>query len=525
MYWFETLTRSQYVGGTLGGTSITGAVLNGLFNGGSISNPPLLASSNGTGFGFMFVNYYNAAVYWLQQINTNLVGILAALGGETPEFTAVPTYGLWIPLFDDDLTTSSPLAMDYSDYQNVGPTYALTNGISDLRLASAMTNFGLGLSLAWSWQDGVSAYYSRISPEEIVLDLSQYPQDQAMLNGFDANYIPYFTTSTAAFTPPSTLGGTSNFIQANIQYYSSAAQLAPMNAAQCGPNDIVIQVNILPGTAKLQKTLLLPYYVTLQLKTLIGSLSTADSSPTWLETGSINIHQMTANPTQYSFTCEAVATSGSSSTGSFILPCTISLCLNSAQLFRPSLLMPQKTINAAPTSQQSVTVTSRLTFPNRGLGAFGIGMNPIFYNQYVPGGNAAVNQPSASLSPSGYSGELGFYLCTTQTPLLGVKLAKGSIKFNGGVPGSMQSLMTTLDVAPGPPILNLFMEWLDIDWDEEFNNRFATAQWGLYQWDTEGTTDLYIVTDLDVISCTTTPSTTVIPQSLWALRLEFYVPQ
>ena len=67
------------------------------------------------------------------------------------------------------------------------------------------------------------------------------------------------------------------------------------------------------------------------------------------------------------------------------------------------------------------------------------------------------------------------------------------------------------------------MEWLDITWDQTFQDVYAIYKWATFGLDTGGEQSFYIVTELDPLSCATPVGSEMIPQSFWALRFETYL--
>lgn len=489
-----------------------------------------LKSTNGTSIlGGMFVNYYNAAIYWLERMSTTLDSIDAAVGGPDPIIGILrPIQSTWISIGNLQ-SPASPLALDFTDDQS-SDTHLMTNGINNLRLAAMSNGWGVAVnayggvcivSACNGLYEGQNQLPLLSGGSNTATDLSidswrilpvGAGLDQPLL---DTLQIPIKIISSGSFCDP--VCGTYKNVQLDysLAIYQPISYFSSVTAAHCQPGEFALSLNLSTTTGATPFTYL---YAQVQISFLIKYHSLLDTTDDWGVTSIVSpafVYNINGLPgTGTKINCA----------GSIISEgevCTVDFCVNPASVFRPSSLLTTIGLDAGKLTNG---YSSPILYPIEGFSNFQIPITSFVSPGGALSGANTQNPPISSAPTLGRAGKLGFHLCTIQSSLQGIKLARGIIKFsdNGGL--AFQNFITTsyLEDGGSSPPTYAYLEWLDIEWDEKFNDEYAITKWKLFSLVNSDET-LYIVTDLDIASCYTSIEKTVIPQAIWALQLQYYL--
>lgn len=471
------------------------------------------ANTSAYGLGFMFSNYYNAATYWLQSINTGIQSIIVALDGGADLSSFAPSYFLFLPLFGD-ITSDAPLAIDYSDYPNPGNIKNVVNGLEDLRIGSSFTNMGIGVVCNTAILTGGSAHDIGISANPVVLDLTGPYQELYQSTTFDIEGNPIYLAGHGTCQNPITIP-VGAFITYDLYYYASTPKLVTMTLPGCASSDIALILSIkgIVGTGTLVPG---TNYFTINLDTLIG-YTDLSASVQWLTSGSLVALEAEwhNNVDKWDhWNCAGSVTDPGT-------VCNVTICLNPATIFRPSMVLGMSAFSNAPWVDNggSGRFINNLIWPTqRGFGQIKLPVNPITYGVYTTKNNVATAGSVIARSESSTSGSLVIYLCSSDLP--GIKLARGVVRLGRSTGERLQNMLVSYPVTTGEDV---YIEWLDFEWDKGFEASYARFKWANFAFDTQGENRLFIVTELDTNSCFTTLGTEAIPQAFWAMRLEMLI--
>ena len=473
----------------------------------------LSANSSNYGLGFMFSNYYNAAMYWFQSINTNLQSILNALVGGKNLSAFSPSYFMFISVFGD-ITSDQPLVVDYTDYPNPGLVKNVVNGLEDIRIGASITNFGVGAACYARLKQGDGTYISTVTDFPVVLDYSQPFQELDRSNTFDTAGNPIFLAGGGSCK--SGLAPGTGFITYRIYYYSSNPKLVTMTVPGCAPSDIPLILSIygaatdalVPG----------PNFFTVNLDSLIGYTDVTTTTQ-WLTTGTLTA--LEAEWHSNSALWDHWNCAGTDSAPNTV--CNVTVCINPTNAFRPSIPLAVSAFSNAPWYDNGGAgrFINNMVWPyQRGYGQIKLPVAPELYGVYTSNNGGGTSGAILARQESSSSGSLTVYLCSTKSGFEGVKLAKGKLTLPRSTSERMQNILVSYGITDSDDV---YVEWLDFEWDRDFNSLYSYYKWQSFAFDTAGEQTLYIVTELDTTSCYTTLGTEAIPQAFWALRLEMLI--
>jgi hypothetical protein len=464
----------------------------------------------------------------LSKMNATLTEILAGVKAIDTLLSAPDdksafkwTYSTWLPLFGPD----DPLGLDYTNYPDT-TTQKVTNGLEDIKIGSAASEFGLGFAIIGQHGSGDSTTH--------VLDGDQLVFGQALgkpLTWRDTTTWEGSQTTALRLVDAVSMSYVNSGEWASV--WTLYAEIAPsinrqseMTTGGCAENDLLIRVRI--KATQYQNSDPVNWFA-VQMRPLLGLYDGSTENMRWVELGSLTILEAENKPSNgwNQFNCGGT-TDGGCPHGTECDYCFISYCLNPASIFRPSLILPIARQWSAAFESTGGDITDRIMWPTTGYNAFTFPTGNLMYGSVAPnsfrngtqnfGGTTLFRVATPDMMPRG-AAPMSVYVCSTAAPP-SVILAKGQIwiRNTGTNWGSYVETWATFS-DPAPTIE--FVEWLDFEWDKTFDQVYSKYYWQNFDMSWQDDNTMYIATDLDLRPCEGLGDQ-IIPQQFWALTLSAF---